>query len=488
MATTRARPAAILITTIFLLSLPCAYAALPDYRLGDIAAQDVATPVPLLVVNPEATEALKQSVAKQIPFIVRHQPKAADEAETALRIAVAMARKNFLDRFQAELLGRAPVEADLGSPAFTRAVADAAREAPKDFPFDSLAPLWLRGESDEPFVKTLVQPVREAMTQIIVDAKSGPLPNNQTVQLVAVNNLNMPPGIRDLESPGPTISSGKIASLWRARRLVETSFPGGQQSLGRFAASFVRPNAQPDPAATEILRARRMDGVTANDTYDAAQIIVRKGQVIDRKALSALSAMREKSLIGALQTQLEQKQQQSAVAPPPAQNPTPWIAVALGAVFLALLGILWRLRARPTTTLVPVLAGQSLANDPASGDSTAWQGRAILAEAKAERAQEAIRTGVLAWMKEKVVHTLFRQRAELLSVQQKAEAEMRELEQRLERLHTPLQQRISAYEKRIEELEADLAAKGEENRHLLGARLNLARQQLKTERSRFETN
>ncbi len=66
----------------------------------------------------------------------------------------------------------------------------------------------------------------------------------------------------------------------------------------------------------------------------------------------------------------------------------------------------------------------------------------------------------MGWMREKVFGTLFRHREELLSAQQKAEIEIRELEQRLEDLHAPLQERITAYEQRIEELEKDLAAKG----------------------------
>jgi hypothetical protein len=67
---------------------------------------------------------------------------------------------------------------------------------------------------------------------------------------------------------------------------------------------------------------------------------------------------------------------------------------------------------------------------------------------------------------------------------------MSELEQRLEQLHTPLQERITAYEKRIDELEKDLAAKGEENRELLGARIFVAKQRLilERERGRFGSN
>jgi hypothetical protein len=87
-------------------------------------------------------------------------------------------------------------------------------------------------------------------------------------------------------------------------------------------------------------------------------------------------------------------------------------------------------------------------------------------------------------MRENIFRTLSRERANLLSAQQKAAAEMWELAQRLEQLHTPLQDRIVAYEKRIQELETELAAKGEENRELIGARITVARQQLLVERER----
>ena len=56
--------------------------------------------------------------------------------------------------------------------------------------------------------------------------------------------------------------------------------------------------------------------------------------------------------------------------------------------------------------------------------------------------------------------------------------------QRHGQLHAPLQDRIRAYERRIEELERELADKGEENRQLIGARIDVARQQLRMERER----
>lgn len=472
--------------TVLVLPLPRLHAAVPDYKLGDVATEDVVTPVAFVVVNPEATEALRQKVAAQVPFIVRQTTPSAAEAEAELRTTVANTKKNFLAALQRALGGRVPAEADLSSSAFAATLRDVVRDAAKDLPLDKLAPLWVRGASDETLVESLAQPVRSVMAQPIIEAKTdSTFPANQAVKLVPVKTSTETPSVQELENTGQTISSGKVISLWRARRIVETHFPSGQDGLGRFASAFVRTNAYADPALTEILRARRMEGVTVNDSYDAAQVVVKKGQSVDRKALSALAVVREKSLIGTLQTKLEQEK---SVAGQISQQTT-WIAAGLGGLGLVLLLVLWRLRARPAGNLLPAVVGAGdFSALPGGSTDEAWRNRALLAEGKAERAHEAIRTGVLGWMREKIFQTLSRQRTDLLSVQQRAQVEMSELEQRLEQLHTPLQERISAYEKRISELENDLAAKGEENRELLGARIFVAKQRLERERGRFGSN
>jgi hypothetical protein len=471
------------ILLVVLLPLLPARAAVADYKLGDVAQADIVTPVPLLVVNPEATEVLKQKVSQEVRFVVRLAPDVVKETEAELREQITAARRNFMLHLQ---------QADFESPGFARVIREVSRSSPKDLPFDKLAPLWTRGLTEEPVIEAVLQPIREVMVQAIVNNKTDtPLPTNQPVRLVQVKNLNDAPSMRELDAPGQIVQAGKVLSLWRAKRLVETSFPAGQEAMGRFAANFVRINAAPDNASTELLRAKRMDGVTVNDSYDAGQAIVREGQTVDRKVLGALAAMREKSMIGTLQTKLEQEQTVAVQI----KTQTKWIGASLGAVCFALLIILWRLRSRPSTALVLQGGNPAIANGdphalPSGEGEELWRSRALIAESKAERAQQAIRSGVMGWMREKVFHTLFRQRAELLDAQQKAEAEMRELEQRLEQLHAPLQERITAYEQRIEELEKDLAAKGEENRELIGARINVARQHLsmQRERSRFGIN
>lgn len=476
MVTSRVRLPLAVVVTALVLQINPARAAVPDYKLGDVAEADVITPVALAVVNPEATEALKQRVAGEVRYVVRHAPQSVPETEAALRESIVATRRNFMTNVQAS---------DLESSSYARVIREIGKLSPKDFPFQKLAPLWGRGQNDTEAIETLLKPLREVMVQPIVNNKTDtPLPTNLPVRLVPVKNLAEPPTAKDLENPGQLVPAGKVLSLWRAKRLVETYFPG-DDAMGRYVASFVSVNAVPDPATTELLRVKRMDGVAVNDSYEPAQVIVRKGQTIDRKALNALAAMREKSMIGTLQTKLEHEQTVAVQI----TRQTKMIAAALGLVCLVLIMILWRLRSRPSTALVtvggdPALPGGQRQALPSGEGEDAWRSRAIVAEGKAERAHQAIRSGVMGWMREKFVRTLFHQRAELLDAQKKAEAEMRELEQRLEQLHAPLQERITAYEQRIEELEKDLAAKGEENRELIGARINVARQHLSMERER----
>ncbi len=487
--TFRARTAFVLFTAAVFFGAGVQSAA-ADYKLGDVATEDVVTPVPLVVVNPDATDVLKQKVAQQVHFIIRFTPHSAAEAEAELRGSIAKARTVFLTALQRELYGRFPDDSDLDTPEFAQAIRDVARQSPKDLPLEQLATLWVQGLNDEPLVEWLVVPVRQTMAHAIVGSKmESPLPVNQPVRLLPVKNPHEAPSADELENAGTVIPVSKVISLWRARRLVETYFLSGQQDLGRFAASFVRVNGHPDAALTEILRARKMEGVAANDRYEAGQLVLRKGQTVDRRAIMALHALREKSLIGTLQTKLAQDQSVAGEI----KNQTKWIATALAIVCVAMFWLFWRARPHASTALA-LGPGHEAATPPGAGAAYAlpehgtggssWQQRALIAEARAQQAQNALRSGLMGWMREKLFRTLFRHRNELLAAQQKAEEEMSELEQRLEQLHTPLQERIHAYEARILELEKELAEKGEANRHLIGARIHVARQHLVAERNR----
>jgi|GEM_PF-6876207 hypothetical protein len=418
-------------------------ADIPDYEIGDIAIADVLAPMHLYVPNPDATAALKESLDRQLPFIVRHSPFVAEETAIAARNHIAITQRRFLDFLQAALIDEPPSEEHIGSPAYLRAIAQTFSEAGPNFPVELFAPIWTRGEKDESLCEQVIQLLRQTLSAIVV-ADDAELPPDRALHLAIVKSLDLPPGSRDLEAAmnAPAVP---VVRLSDARRHLDASTIA-PPALGRFAATFLRPNARPDPLAYERLRARQLDGIIVHDTYEPAQVIVRKGQSIDPAILRALTVLREKTAL----TRLQYVAAPTPVIADPAASRSlaTWIGASLGAIILLLAGILWRLQRQAVHA-----SSHPSSAPPPSSDASLWKQRALSAEAGAERARNALRSGALAWLKTKVARTLFRQRNELLAVQQKAESEVRELEKRVENLQTPLQKRIEAYARRRTENE-----------------------------------
>jgi len=161
------------------------------------------------------------------------------------------------------------------------------------------------------------------------------------------------------------------------------------------------------------------------------------------------------------------------------------------------------LAAPPATPAPLILRPRSLppAPPPVKADKTkseveaaAWRQRALEAERRAEQAQAAARAGLAPHLaqvlKETVVQELAAQRRELLKAQEEATLEIAAMIRRLDSVQAPMQERLRAYEARIQELEKELTALNEENRELLKLKIDMIRRQLEVERfnNRLEFN
>ena len=448
-------------------------ADVPDYKLGDTAQEDIITPVPLTVVNPDGTDTLKRREGTKVPMLFRFNASVADDAEAALRASFYTARTNFDDALYRTMKGKPEEERGIDSPLFQRAV-QSAKQHGASFPLlEQLAPVWASGENDEATRTVLVGLLREVMTRPVIAARIEGFSTRNSMWLVPVDAFTNAPTPKDAELHGRVVRGDQMLTMSQARSQVQSNLPPELKLAGRYLASFVRSNALADTELTQLMRAQRTESLAVMDNYDTGQAIVRRGQTLDRKALAALTTLREKTAISTLQQKLAT--QQTTVAQD--NHLVAWIAGGFGVVVVLLVLILRRVRSRQSATLMPMLAN-------VEATDSVWRERALTAEAHAEQAKHAMKSGFMQWMRERLVQGLFHQRAELLSSQQKAEVEMHALEQRLEQLHTPLQERIAAYEKRIAELEKDLAVKGEENRELIKAKITLAKQQLTVERER----
>ena len=106
-----------------------------------------------------------------------------------------------------------------------------------------------------------------------------------------------------------------------------------------------------------------------------------------------------------------------------------------------------------------------------------------LAEPQAKALRDKVVAEVAEFAKQRLVQGLYAQRNQLLETEQKAQAELAELEARLTALHLPLQERIQAYETRIGELTKELETRDEELRHLIHATLLLVRERMEKEKA-----
>ena len=478
---------------------------LSDYRLGDTVEADITTPVALRVVDPEGTVQLKQRESLRVPGIFRFDPATADAVENECLAAFASTRSNFLRRVEQRFRKRQLEAIELATPKFQGLVGDFVRST-KPLPITTnLAELWARGERESDVETSVLERVRAAMERPL---RADLLPAGfkmlgYEVRLVAVTNQDQTITPDEAAQRGRSTPRTNLWALARARKELQAAFPPEERALGRFAAAALRFNCVPDATLTEQVRVRHTDSLFAADSYEAGQLIARRGQKVDAKIKAALEQ---------LSMARGPVPRPDHGGPPPVPLPyrlNPWLWAGVGLALAALIVGAWQWlnRKKPVSVLPARVAGggapAGIISCPAcdenivipaevvenlSANTPAWQQRALAAERRAERAHAAIRAGVLPqfadWLKQKFVRELVSERSQMLEAQKSAAVELAELERRLDELHAPLQARLRTYEQRIADLEKSLAVKGEENRALLRAKIEMTRQRLETQRAR----
>jgi 7TM-HD extracellular len=470
----------------FSLILSTSAKELADYRIGDTVVEDVVAPVALMVVDAEATAALKEKEALRIPVAFRFDRTAAALVELEMREAFTLARSNFVRLMHSSFHHTKLEEYQLETEQFDKLLVSY-QKRDKIFPLTTaLAEEWALGREGFAEYRSIISRVRQVMERPIrVDNLTNAPKIGSQVTLVSVKGGAESIGLADLKSRGTNTSKTNLLTLSRARLLLLEKFGPDEEDAGRFAARCLKVNCFLEAELTQAARARHTDPLFVADNYQAGQIVARQGQRVDRKILAGFNQIQEKTVAGRLQQQVAQQKEQAErekAAALQAQESNKWLfggLIALGAI--SLVSVTWLLlRRKNAGTMLPAVVGTGAATSPADA---AWQQRALVAEEKAARAQDAIRSGVVEQLKDKAVSSLVFQRGEMLEAQQAAAAEMVELERRLNELRAPLQERLKTYEGRIAELEKALATKDAENRELIRAKIDLMRQQLEAERT-----
>ena len=471
---------------------------LADYQLGDKAEEDIVATTKLSVIDPEGTEALKQKEAQRVPVVIRYDTNAAAELEEQFHLIFANTRDNFLKAVNKSFghLQLSPEELSSGQ---FYSLALSFQKQNKLFPLNTnRAALWASGDPDQGYEASLADTLRQAVSPVI---RPEPLPEGiklgTTVRLVSLGDANAPLSVQMAERQGKNTPRNTLVPLADVKKNFQSIFGPEERDVAKYLATLLEPNCVVDEDVTQQLRAKRTEGLWSIANYDTGDILVHRGQVIDRKIKAAIDQLKEKTVVGQLQ-ELQLKQQaavgqlQQLAADNKAriaqnQERTRWLVGALAAVVVILAVAIWQLaRRRQNLSLLPV---------PVNGGAMEqWQQRALTAEQRTETLQSAARAGLFAhlsqWVSRALTRRLISQRRLLLDTQDKAVAEMTEFEARLEKIHAPLQDRLAAYEARIAELEKELVARGQENRELLKAKIEMMRKQLELQRgkNRLEFN
>jgi len=459
---------------------------LSEYRIGDQLDEDIVAPMPLMVIDEEATAALKEKENERIPVIFRYDKTTAAIVDLEMREKFIAAKSLFLDLMHDSFHHTKLEEYQIETEQFSKLMASF-RKREKLFPLTkALAREWALGREGMDQHESVMARVREAMEgPIRYDNLTNAPKIGSRFLLIPVKGPLQKPTLADVDR-GVVMYKTNLLTMSRARLALLERFGPQEQDAAKYATRCLQENTFVETELTLAARARHTDPLFVADNYQAGQFVARQGQLVDKKILAAFAQIQEKTLAGRLQEQVAQEKQRSVAAQAAisqAQQSNRILIIGLSvAGALLLVGLTWFLLRRKAVGIsVPAVAGGG--STAATAAEAAWQQRALLAEENAARAQEAMRSEMMGQLKDKAVHSLASQRTEMMEAQHAAAAEMADLERRLNELQAPLQERLRAYQSRIAELERALAAKDAQNRELLRAKIDIMRKQLEIERS-----
>src|SRR2546422_5053514 len=256
--------------------------AWPEYKIGDTANEEIVAPMQMVVVDLEETTALKQKEGARVPAICRYYTNTADEVENNFRSIFATTRSNFLEAVGAAFNRRQLEADDIASPNFQR-IATIFQKQNRSFPISTnLAELWARGESDQMIQVSLAARLREVMARPIRASGNPAVKFGYTVRLVPLRNQEEIVTLETAEKRGWNTSRSNIMTWPKVRDELQEGFPPEERAMAKFLVSLLKTNCVPDADLTGQARAQRTDPIWAADRYEAGQVIVKPGQVIDR--------------------------------------------------------------------------------------------------------------------------------------------------------------------------------------------------------------
>lgn len=439
-----------------------------SYQAGDIALEEIISPVDLEVVDPKATAQARHAAIAQLPPVYR----ALDSQEDPSVAAVVDSFESTRDRFVAEVrlaFGGHPIDHREANSSRFREFRTGFQRENTEFPIGNLLGLtWALGRDDSRLLSPILDTIEDAYAdRVVLDGGDSSLP---TELLLFEDGSGIPAGQRAPFETGRRITQSEIVDLDVVRKEVHEQLEVDYRPVSAYITGLLQPNARFDVPLNDAYKREKVESILVINHFRAGDLLVRKGEIITEEAMRALRS---------LDSQLPV---QKAVPPSGIVASHPGLRIyqpdqpadsgihglALGfltcAVLLLLVMFTWFFHRHRSSGLVPDQGGAGIV-------------RVIPEELAAQLARE---------LRDRVVQSLYTQRDDLLKAERSATMSVRELENRLARLQPKILAKIQEYETRIAELEDQLAQKTSENRDLIRARIDEVRQKLNAELARHD--
>jgi hypothetical protein len=473
---------------------------LSDYRLGDVLEEDMVAPAVLVVPDPAATAGLKTSEAYKTLAIFRFVTDITNDLAGQFSNAFDTARSSFRSALQDSFHGAVLDHASIMSPDFGYLLTAYNFDHPSLPIPGRLAMDWAYGKDGEVEKATWLREICAFMQNPIrPDSLPGGFAPGDTVSLVPVSRRDEVLTNGDLANRARQIPLSSMASLSQAQLALRREITRDEDPLlARALAAWLQPNCFPDPALTQETRDAAVRRMVVAEYFSAGQVIAPKGCVVDDKIMAALDQLRQKPaeipVISADQLQEAQVpvsgDSQASLDNAIMADPGPPLPAATPDQLADdILPNLRLMGAAAAVAVIAVVLIQHLPRRPTQVSSVAVFPRGL--ESKhSPRLETELAPQILQVVRQAFVQELAGQRRDLLMTQQAAAAEVVRLVQRMDSLQIAMQDRLRTYEGQIQQLEAELTARKEENLQLIRLKIQMIRHQVNLETSpqRVELN
>lgn len=425
----------------------------PQIETNSLADRDIITPTHLLVIDPEATAQARETEGQKLPPLFRWDVRLADQAIE--RFLQDYERRETL--FRQGLLRKwaPPLSADvLQSSPFADYVT-AFRLAHTDFPLaDQMAADWAAESPARPIRSQTAAALREALRQyILTDEQSAEAAGHASVYLSPPADAGGAKSPDDLEQLASRVQRRYLIPLGKVRTQLQNELEAHGAAWAAYAAGFTVPNVMVDAEFTSAARAASAQNVHVEVAFQPGDLVIEKARPVTPVQAAALEALRAHYADRAQE-----------------RTWTQWWLGGFGLVLIVSGGAANRTARR--TRLSPALVDVV----PAVPAETAS------AELAAVRKSLVQQLGT--WLKLQFVQRLIHQRNEAVAAQATASEQVELLNDRLNKLHPEIRERVADYERRIAQLERELTTANEVSRELIKTKISLARKELEIEKAR----